>query len=140
MKKAEVYIWATKRRLKDRFNEHIRRSILNPPGSYIQTAVSEHFLSDSHFVSHMLLIPIERLRYERDCLRKAREAHLIHKAKTIEPLRMSTKDVPVKHIDACAYKMPSCCSVEAIKNTKLCKLYKGTKGFTNADPAWARHT
>ena len=36
--------------------------------------------------------------------------------------------------------MPSCCSVEAIKNTKLCKLYKGTKGFTNADPAWACHT
>ena len=69
--------------------------------------------------------------------RKAREAHLIHKAKTIEPLGMSTKDVPVKHIDACAYKMPSCCSVEAIKNTKLCKLYEGTKGFTNADPAWA---
>ena len=100
MKKAEVYIWTTKRRLKDRFNEHIRRSILNPPppGSYIQTAVSEHFLSDSHFVSHMLLIPIERLRYECDCLRKAREAHLIHKAKTIEPLGMSTKDVPVKPI------------------------------------------
>ena len=69
--------------------------------------------------------------------RKAREAHLIHKAKTIEPLGMSTKDVPVKHIDACANKMPSCCSVEVIKNTKLCKLYKGTKGFTNADPAWA---
>ena len=32
----------------------------------------------------MLLIPIETLRYERDCLRKAREAHLILKAKTIE--------------------------------------------------------
>ena len=92
MKKAEVYIWATKRRLKDRFNEHIRRPILNPSGSYIQTAVSEHFVSDSHSVSHMLLIPIERLRYERDCLRKAREAHLIHKAKTIEPLGMSKRD------------------------------------------------
>ena len=32
----------------------------------------------------MLLIPTETLRYERDCLRKAREAHLILKAKTIE--------------------------------------------------------
>ena len=34
----------------------------------------------------MLLIPIESLRYESDCLRKAREAYLIHKAKTIYPL------------------------------------------------------
>ena len=34
----------------------------------------------------MLLITIETLRYERDCLRKAREAPLIHKAKTIGPL------------------------------------------------------
>ena len=40
----------------------------------------------------MLLIPIETLRYERDCLRKAREAHLIHKAKTIEPLGMNKRD------------------------------------------------
>ena len=30
--------------------------------------------------------------YERDCLRKAREAHLIHKAKTIEPLRIHKRD------------------------------------------------
>ena len=44
--------------------------ILNPSGSYIQTSVSEHFLCNSHSVSHMLLIPIETLRYERDCLRK----------------------------------------------------------------------
>ena len=47
---------------------------------------------NSHSVSHMLLIPIETLRYERDCLRKAREAHLIHKAKTIEPLGMNKHD------------------------------------------------
>ena len=48
-----------------------RSPILYPSGSYIQTAVSEHFLSNSHSVSHMLLIPsIETLRYERDCLRK----------------------------------------------------------------------
>ena len=35
------YIGETKRRLKDRFNEH-RRPILNPTGNYIHTAVSEH--------------------------------------------------------------------------------------------------
>ena len=85
------YIGETKRRLKDRFNEH-RRPLLNPSGSYIQTAVSEHFLSNSHSVSHMLLIPIETLRYERDCLRKASEAHLIPKAETIEPLGMNKRD------------------------------------------------
>ena len=81
----QQYFGKTKRRLKDRFNEY-RRSIFNPSGSYIQTAVSEHFLSISHSVSYMLLIPIETLRYERDCLMKASEAHVIYKAKTIEPL------------------------------------------------------
>ena len=59
---------------------------------YIETAVSEHFLSNSHSVSDMLLMTIETLRYERDCLRKAREAPLIHKAKTIESLRIKKRD------------------------------------------------
>ena len=67
---------------------------LTPSGSYIQTAVSEHYLmiSNSYSVFHMLLIPIKTHRYERDCLRKASEAHLIHKAKTIEPLGMNKYD------------------------------------------------
>ena len=81
----------TKRRLKDRFNEH-RRPILNPSGSYIQTAVSEHFPSNSHSVSHMLLISIETLRYGRACLGKERKMNLINKPKTIEPLRMNKRD------------------------------------------------
>ena len=75
-------------------NEH-RCLILNPSGSYIQTAISEHFISNSLSVLHILLIPIETLtcRYKHDCLiRKAEEAHLIHKAKTIEPLGMSKRD------------------------------------------------
>ena len=84
------YTGETKRRLKGRFNEH-RRPSLNPPGSYIQTGVSEHFPRNSHSVSHMLLIPIETLRYERDCVRKACEEHLIHKAKAIEPLGMNKR-------------------------------------------------
>ena len=81
----------TKRRLKDRFNEH-RRPILNPSGSYIQTAVSEHFPSNSHSVSHMLLISIQTLIYGRACLRKERKMNLINKSKTIEPLRMNKRD------------------------------------------------
>jgi len=40
----------------------------------------------------MLLIPNETLTFERDCLRKAREEHLIHKASSIEPLGMNKRD------------------------------------------------
>jgi len=49
------------RRLKDRFNEH-RRPVLNPTSNYIYTAVSEHFLSNNHSDTHMLLIPTEKLK------------------------------------------------------------------------------
>ena len=59
---------------------------------YIETSVSKHFLSNSHSVSHMLLITIQTLRYERDCLKKARKALLIHKDKTIEPLGIKNRD------------------------------------------------
>ena len=40
----------------------------------------------------MLLIPIEKLKNGGDSLRKAREAHLIDKAKTIEPLGVNKRD------------------------------------------------
>ena len=40
----------------------------------------------------MLLITIETLRCERDCLRKAREAPLIHKAKNIGPLGIKKRN------------------------------------------------
>ena len=40
----------------------------------------------------MLWIPIEKLKNGRDSFRKAREAHLIHKAKTIEPLGINKRD------------------------------------------------
>ena len=49
-------------------------------------------ISNSHSVSHMLLIPIETLRYECDCLRKARETYLIQKDKTIEPKGKNKRD------------------------------------------------
>ena len=85
------YIGETKRRLKDRFNEY-RRPVLNPTSNYIYTAVSEHFLSNNQSDTHMLLIPIEKLNNERDSFRKAREAHIIHKAKTLEPLGINKRD------------------------------------------------
>ena len=40
----------------------------------------------------MLLIPFEKLRNARDSFRKALEAHLIHKAKTTEPLGINKRD------------------------------------------------
>ena len=85
------YIEETKRRLKDRSNEY-RRPGLNRTSNYIRTAVSEHFLSHNHSNTHMLLIPIEKLKNERDSFRKAREAHIVHKAKTIEPLGINKRD------------------------------------------------
>ena len=85
------YIGESKRHLKDRFNGH-RRLILNPTGNYIDTAVSERFLTSNHSDNHMLLIPFEKLKNGRDFFRKAREAHLIHKAKTIEPLSINKRD------------------------------------------------
>ena len=85
------YIGETKRRLKDRFNEH-RRPTLNPTGNYIHTAVSEHFLTSNHYDNHILLIPIEKLKNALDSFRKAREAYLIHKAETIEPLGINKCD------------------------------------------------
>ena len=81
----------SKRRLKDRCNEH-RRPTLNPTGNYIHTSVSEHFVTSNHSDNQMLLIPTEKLKNRRDSFRKAREAHVIHKAKTIEPLGINKRD------------------------------------------------
>ena len=76
------YIGETKRHLKDRFNEH-RRPITNPFYSYTPTAVSRHFLTSGHVEDHMILIPLEHLHTSRDSIRKAREAFLIHRGKTL---------------------------------------------------------
>ena len=40
----------------------------------------------------MLLIPIEKLKNGQDFFRKAREAQIIHKAKTTEPLGINKRD------------------------------------------------
>ena len=60
--------------------------------NYSHTAVSEHFLNSNHSDTHLLLIPIEKLNNERDSFRKEREAHIIHKAKTLEPLGINKRD------------------------------------------------
>jgi len=68
------YIGETKRRLKDRFNEH-RRTIDNPNNKSKPTTAAEHFLfSPNPTVNDMQLIPIEKIFSNRDSIRKAREA------------------------------------------------------------------
>ena len=85
------YIGETKRRLKDRFNEH-RRPIIKPFCSYTPTAVSRHFLTSGQAEDHMILIPLEHLHTNRDSIRKAREAFLIHRGKTLEPGGLNRRD------------------------------------------------
>ena len=55
------YIGETKRRLKDRFNEH-RRTTDNPNNKSNPTTAAEHFLSSpNHTAKDMILIPIEKI-------------------------------------------------------------------------------
>ena len=50
------------------------------------STVSEHFLSNpNRTATYMQLIPIEKIISSRDSIRKAREATLIIRAKTIDP-------------------------------------------------------
>jgi len=78
------YIGETKRRLKDRFNEH-QRPVDRPTPTSRPTAVSEHFLSDDHTPNDMELIPLELIHSSRDAICKAREAYLIERGQTLEP-------------------------------------------------------
>ena len=85
------YIGETKRRLKDRFNEH-RRPVDKQTNISKPTAVSEHFLSNGHNATDMQLIPLKLVKSNRDGVRKAREAHLIERGQTLEPLGLNRRD------------------------------------------------
>ena len=79
------YIGETKQRLKDRFNEH-RRTTDNPNNKSKPTTAAEHFLSSPNRTANdMILIQIENIFSKRDSIRKAREAFLIKKGRTIYP-------------------------------------------------------
>ena len=45
-----------------------------------------------HLINDVILIPLELLRSNRDAVRKAREAHLIHKENTLSPLGINRLD------------------------------------------------
>ena len=79
------YIGETKRRLKDRFNEH-RRTLHNPYAISKPTTAAKHFLTAPNYTANdMQLIPLEKVHSKRDSVRKAREAFLISKGRTIDP-------------------------------------------------------
>jgi len=59
------YIGETKRRLKDRFNEH-RRPVDRPTPSSRPTAVSDHFISDNHSPNDIELVPLELIHSSRN--------------------------------------------------------------------------
>ena len=68
------YIGETKRRLKERLNEH-RRTIDNPNIKSKPTTAEEHFLSSpDHTANDMQLILIEKFFSNRDSIHEAREA------------------------------------------------------------------
>ena len=85
------YIGETKRKLNERFGEH-RRSILNHHQLLNPTPVSLHFNQPGHSINDVQLILLELIRSKRDSVRKAREAHLISKAKTLHPLGINRRD------------------------------------------------
>ncbi|EDO36531.1 predicted protein [Nematostella vectensis] len=87
------YIGETKRKLKERFNDH-RRTVDSQSRS-IPTHAAEHFLKPNHSASDIELIPIEKIRNNRDSIRKAREAKLIARAGTLEPGGLNRREETV---------------------------------------------
>ena len=86
------YIGETKRRLKDRFNEH-RRAVDKTNIKSKPTTISEHFLSlYNHSRTDIQLIPLEKIHSPRASVHKARESHLVDKAMTLEPYGLNRHD------------------------------------------------
>ena len=76
--------------LNERFGEHCR-SILNHHQLSDPIPDSLHFNQAGHSISDVRLIPLEPIRSNRDAVRKAREDRLIHKKKTLSPLKRRNK-------------------------------------------------
>jgi len=88
------YIRETKRQLGDRFEEH--RCAIEKPITQSHTdqpsTVSDHFTLPGHSINDIELIPLEIIHSNRDSIRKAREAFLISKGKTLEPHGINRRD------------------------------------------------
>ena len=88
------YIGETKRQLSDRFGEHRRAIEKAITHRHIDqpTAVSDHFTLPGHSINDIELIPLELIHSNRESIRKAREAFLISKGKTLEPHGINRRD------------------------------------------------
>ena len=79
------YIGETKRMLRERFKEH-RQATNNPNHSNATAAVPTHFNLPGHSSKDMRLIPLELQRPSNNgSRRKAREAYLIERGRTLFP-------------------------------------------------------
>ena len=87
---SKQHLGETKRRLKDRFNEHCR-PVNNPSNISKPTTVWEHFLTNDQSANDVTLIPLELIKCNRDSVLKARDAYLIERGNTLEPLGMNKK-------------------------------------------------
>ena len=65
---------------------------LSTPPATILPLSHDTLLPGNHTVNHMLLIPLEKLYTNRDSVRKAREAFLIHRGNTLEPAGLNRRD------------------------------------------------
>ena len=72
--------------------EFITSANVVPILNHHQPPVSPHFNQPGHSINDVHLIPLELMHSTRDSVRKAREAHLINKAKTLHPLGINRRD------------------------------------------------
>ena len=131
------YIGETKRRLKDRFNDH-RRAVDKNNFKSKSTTVSEHFLSDSNY-SHTdkQLIPLEKIHSSRVSVRKARESHLIDKTMTLESHGLNHRNELLYYcIIEFVFFLSSFCVVRHFRLSLLNNLYAT---FTTYIILWLLH-
>ena len=58
---------------------------------YLMGSLAWH-IDPGHSLNNLELIPLELINSNRDAIRKAREAFLIYKGKTLEPSGMNRRD------------------------------------------------
>ena len=76
----------TQKRLK------ILRILDKPTNISKPTTVSKLFFTDHHTANDISLIPLELVHSHRDSVRQAREAYLITRDSTLQPLGLNKKD------------------------------------------------
>ena len=85
------YIGETNRTIRERFTEH-RQATNNPHHANSTAAVPTHFNLPGHSSADMRLIPLELQPTINASRRKAREAFLIHRGKTLSPEGINRKN------------------------------------------------